>query len=42
MPLGFVLLLLVHEMGRCVAVRHKGLNVGAPTFIPFIGAWIEL
>jgi Zn-dependent protease len=40
--LGFVLLLLVHEMGHYVAARHKGLNVGAPTFIPFVGAWIEL
>ena len=39
---GFVLLLLVHEMGHYLAARHKGLNVGAPTFIPFVGAWIEL
>ncbi len=39
---GFVLLLLVHEMGHYWAAKHKGLNVGAPTFIPFVGAWIEL
>ena len=39
---GFVLLLLVHEMGHYIAARRRGLNVGAPTFIPFIGAWIEL
>jgi Zn-dependent protease len=40
--IGFVALLFVHEMGHYIAARYKGLNVGAPTFIPFIGAWIEL
>src|SRR5688500_20289503 len=39
---GFVVLLLVHELGHYIAARHRGLEVGAPTFIPFIGAWIEL
>ena len=39
---GFVGLLLVHEMGHYVAARRRGLNVGAPTFIPFVGAWVEL
>lgn len=39
---GFVLLILVHEMGHYIAARERGLNVGAPTFIPFVGAWIEL
>src|SRR5262245_8185510 len=39
---GFVVLLLVHEMGHYVAARRRGLDVGAPTFIPFVGAWIEL
>jgi Zn-dependent protease len=39
---GFLVLLFVHEMGHYVAARQRGLNVGAPTFIPFIGAWIEL
>ena len=39
---GFVLLILVHEMGHYIAARQKGLNVGAPTFITFVGAWIEL
>lgn len=39
---GFVALLFVHEMGHYIAARQKGLNVGAPTFIPFVGAWIEL
>ena len=39
---GFVLLLLVHEMGHYIAARQRGLDVGLPTFIPFVGAWIEL
>jgi Zn-dependent protease len=39
---GFVLLIFVHEMGHFLAARQRGLDVGAPTFIPFIGAWIEL
>jgi Zn-dependent protease len=39
---GFVLLLLIHEMGHYVAARRLGMNVGLPTFIPFVGAWIEL
>ena len=40
--IGFVLLIFVHEMGHYVAARQRGLNVGAPTFIPFVGAWIAL
>lgn len=39
---GFVALIFVHEMGHYVAARRRGLNVGAPTFIPFVGAWIQL
>ncbi|MDY0745089.1 site-2 protease family protein [Paucibacter sp. R3-3] len=39
---GFIALLFVHEMGHYLAARHKGLPVGLPTFIPFVGAWIEL
>lgn len=39
---GFVLLIFVHEMGHFLAARQQGLEVGAPTFIPFVGAWIEL
>src|SRR5262249_23199343 len=39
---GFVLLILVHEMGHYVAARSRGLAVGLPTFIPFVGAWVEL
>ncbi len=39
---GFVLLLFVHEMGHYMAAKQRGLDVGAPTFIPFVGAWIQL
>lgn len=39
---GFVALIFVHEMGHYLAARQKGLNVGLPTFIPFVGAWVEL
>jgi Zn-dependent protease len=39
---GFVLLLLCHEMGHYIAARQRGLAVGLPTFIPFVGAWISL
>jgi Zn-dependent protease len=39
---GFVLLIFLHEMGHFVAARQRGLDVGAPTFIPFVGAWVQL
>src|SRR3954470_23300990 len=39
---GFVLLIFIHEMGHYIAAKQRGLNVGAPTFIPFVGAWIQL
>ncbi|MDD2839291.1 MAG: site-2 protease family protein [Sulfuricurvum sp.] len=40
--IGFVLLIFIHEMGHYMAARQRGVNVGVPTFIPFIGAWIAL
>jgi Zn-dependent protease len=39
---GFIALMFAHEMGHYVAARQCGLNVGAPAFIPFVGAWINL
>ncbi|HEX6707685.1 MAG TPA: site-2 protease family protein [Albitalea sp.] len=39
---GFVALMFVHEMGHYIAARRRGLAVGVPTFIPFVGAWIEM
>ena len=40
--LGFVLLIFVHECGHLLAARRIGLSVGAPVFIPFMGAFIAL
>ena len=40
--IGFVLMLLVHEMGHYLAAKQRGLNVGLPAFIPFVGAMINL
>ncbi len=40
--LGFVLLILVHECGHLLAAKRVGLRVGAPVFIPFMGAFIAL
>ncbi|MDR1614997.1 MAG: site-2 protease family protein [Campylobacteraceae bacterium] len=40
--LGLVILIFCHEMGHYLAAKKLGLNVGAPTFIPFVGAWISL
>ncbi len=39
---GFVGLIFCHEMGHFMTAKQRGLNVGAPTFIPFVGAWIQL
>jgi Zn-dependent protease len=39
---GFVLLLFVHECGHLLAAKRFGLKVGAPVFIPFLGALIAL
>jgi Zn-dependent protease len=39
---GFIALLFCHEMGHFLAARRRGLPVGLPTFIPFVGAWIEM
>jgi Zn-dependent protease len=39
---GFVALLFAHEMGHYIAARQRGLKVGAPAFIPLVGAWIAL
>jgi Zn-dependent protease len=38
---GFVVLLLVHEMGHVIALRREGIKASAPMFIPFLGAVIS-
>jgi Zn-dependent protease len=37
---GFVLLILVHELGHYVEARRQGLHPSLPTFVPFIGAYV--
>jgi Zn-dependent protease len=40
--LGFVLLILVHELGHVFEARRQGLHVSLPTFIPFFGAFVTV
>jgi Zn-dependent protease len=40
--LGFVLLILVHELGHVAEARRQGLPVSLPTFIPFLGAYVTV
>ncbi|MGZ4290592.1 MAG: site-2 protease family protein [Gaiellaceae bacterium] len=40
--LGFVLLILAHELGHFAEARRQGLPVTLPTFIPFIGAFVTV
>jgi len=39
---GFVLLLLVHELGHAWQLKREGIASGAPIFIPFLGAAIAM
>lgn len=39
---GFVLLLLVHEMGHYLMAKRLGQSVSAPVFIPLLGAMINM
>jgi Zn-dependent protease len=39
---GFVVLLLIHELGHGASIRRAGLSAGYPVFIPFVGAFISL
>lgn len=40
--LGFVLLLLVHELGHVFELRRQGIPASAPLFIPFLGAVVGM
>jgi Zn-dependent protease len=40
--IGFVVLILIHEIGHAVAIRAKGLRAGVLVFIPFIGGAVTL
>ncbi len=39
---GFVALIFVHEMGHFLAAREEGVEVSAPVFVPFLGAFISM
>ena len=39
---GFVLLLLLHEMGHVFQLRREGIDASAPMFIPFLGAVVAM
>jgi Zn-dependent protease len=39
---GFVMMILVHELGHGYAIKRAGLTAGWPVFIPFFGAMISM
>jgi Zn-dependent protease len=39
---GFIVCLLVHEIGHVIAAQQRGLAISAPAFIPFMGAFITM
>lgn len=39
--IGFVLLLLLHELGHFIEAKREGLNPKLPVFIPFLGAYVQ-
>jgi Zn-dependent protease len=39
---GFVLMILVHELGHGYAMKRRGVEAGWPIFIPFFGAMISM
>lgn len=39
---GFVLMILVHELGHGYAMQQQGISSGWPIFIPFFGAMIAM
>jgi len=39
---GFVLLILVHELGHYIEARREGLDPQLPVFLPFLGAYVAL
>jgi Zn-dependent protease len=39
---GFVLLILVHELGHFVEARRRGFHASWPVFLPFFGAYVAI
>ncbi|MEG6615450.1 site-2 protease family protein [Peptococcaceae bacterium 1198_IL3148] len=42
LALGFIIAIFIHESGHVVASKKVGLDVSAPMFIPFFGAFIAM
>lgn len=40
--LGFVVLILIHEIGHVVVLRARGIPAGLPVLIPFLGAFVTM
>ena len=40
--IGFVLLILAHEVGHYLEARRQGLHPSLPVFIPFFGAYVAI
>jgi Zn-dependent protease len=40
--LGFVILILIHEMGHVVVLRMRGIDAGLPVLLPFLGAFVSM
>ena len=39
---GFLLLLMVHELGHVIQLRREGIEASAPMFVPFLGAFVAM
>ncbi len=39
---GFVLLILIHELGHFFEARRQGLRPSLPVFVPFLGAYVAI
>ena len=39
---GFVAMILIHELGHYVEAKRQGLDVSIPRFIPFLGAYVAI
>ena len=40
--IGFVALILVHELGHYFEAKRQGLDVSIPIFVPFLGAFVAI
>ena len=39
---GFVVLILIHELGHFVEARRQGFHASLPMFVPFLGAYVTI